>query len=129
MNKFFAVALLVSGAMTFAVSGPARAQNEEPAPAAPVAAHRAYWCTAACPRRTAPLRLSQVATLLVAKGADLHARDTKGREPLDFASKSIKAAALHADRSMRNYIESLIGLDEYYAIEEKTLGLGKDTRK
>lgn len=38
MNKFFAVALLVAGAMTFAVSGPARAQNEEPAPAAPVAA-------------------------------------------------------------------------------------------
>ena len=38
MNKFFAVALLVAGAMTFAVSGPARAQNEEPAPAAPAPA-------------------------------------------------------------------------------------------
>ena len=38
MNKFFAVALLVASAMTFAVTGPARAQNAEPAPAAPVAA-------------------------------------------------------------------------------------------
>jgi methylisocitrate lyase len=32
---------------------------------------------------------------------------------------------LNANTQMRTYIESLIGLDEYYEIEEKTLGLGK----
>ena len=36
---------------------------------------------------------------------------------------------LNANTSMRSYIESLIGLDEYYAIEEKTLGLGKGQKK
>ncbi len=32
---------------------------------------------------------------------------------------------LNANTQMRTYIESLIGLDEYYEIEERTLGLGK----
>jgi methylisocitrate lyase len=36
---------------------------------------------------------------------------------------------VHADTSMRSYIESLIGLDEYYEIEERTLGLGKKAMK
>ena len=34
---------------------------------------------------------------------------------------------VHAKTEVRSYIESLIGLDEYYEIEEKTLGLGKKT--
>lgn len=37
MNKFFAVALVIAGAAIFTVTGPARAQNDEPAPAAPAA--------------------------------------------------------------------------------------------
>lgn len=32
---------------------------------------------------------------------------------------------LNTNTQMRTYIESLIGLDEYYEIEEKTLGIGK----
>jgi len=32
-----------------------------------------------------------------------------------------------ANREMRTYLESLIGLEEYYEIEERTLGLGKHT--
>jgi 2-methylisocitrate lyase-like PEP mutase family enzyme len=38
-------------------------------------------------------------------------------------------ASVAANVELRRYIESLIGLEEYYAIEEKTLGLGKHAIK
>jgi methylisocitrate lyase len=38
-------------------------------------------------------------------------------------------ANVAANMELRRYIESLIGLEEYYAIEEKTLGLGKHAIK
>jgi methylisocitrate lyase len=36
---------------------------------------------------------------------------------------------LNANTQMRSYVESLIGLDEYYKIEERTLGLGKGKKR
>ena len=42
-----------------------------------------------------------------------------------YITTGLPPKALDANTQMRTYIESLIGLDEYYEIEERTLGLGK----